>query len=115
MILNRRTLLLSVLFLLFVLAWIGTLYCPAQQQGGQKETFIPKDKDKPEIIAGAPQGIRQKIGIWVFVAWMWISIFMIIYFLRLKMKEADRLYRLQFFSAKKHLDEKPPNHYPKCS
>jgi hypothetical protein len=61
--------------------------------------FCPTE---PEKIVVGPQDIKQKTGILVFVAWMWISVFVIVYFLRLKIKEADRLYRLRFYSAKKN-------------
>jgi len=35
------------------------------------------------------------------VAWMWIAIFVLIYILRLKIREVDRLLKLRFLSAKK--------------
>ena len=97
---------LSFLFLgflfLFLLAWIGAPYCPAQQNTEQAVTSDTQEKQEPEQIIGAPQDIKQKTGIWVFVTWIWVSIFVLIYFLRLKIIEADRLYRIRFFSAKKN-------------
>jgi hypothetical protein len=96
----------SFLFLgflfLFLLAWIGAPYCPAQQDAEQAVTSDLQEKQEPEKIIGVPQDIKQKTGIWVFVVWMWVSILVPIYYLRLKIKEADRLYRLRFFSAKKN-------------
>jgi Na+/H+ antiporter NhaC len=91
----------AVLFFL-LLAWIGNPYCHAQQDGEQTVTSDPQEKEVPEKIVGAPQNIKQKTGIWVFVVWLWISVFVIIYFLRLKIEEVDRLYRLKYFSAKKN-------------
>lgn len=98
----RPSFLFLAFFFLFLFAWIGTPYCPAQQDAEQAVTSDPQEKQEPEKIIGAPQDIKQKTGVWVFFAWMWVSILVLIYFLRLKIKEADRLYRLRFFSAKKN-------------
>ena len=87
---------------MFLLAWIGAPYCPAQQDGEQAVTSDLPEKQEPEKIIGAPQDIKQKTGIWVFVVWMWVSILVLVYFLRWKIKEADRLYQLRYFSAKKN-------------
>jgi hypothetical protein len=101
MTMTRYLVLLSLFLFLFLLAWIGTPYCLAQQDAEQVVGSNSQDKQEPEKIIGAPQDIKQNTGIWVFVVWMWISIFVLVYFLRLKIKEADRLYRLRFFSVKK--------------
>ena len=98
----RPSFLLLGFLLLLLLAWIGAPYCPAQQDVEQTVTSDLQEKQEPEKIIGAPQDIKQKTGIWVFVVWMWVSILVLIYFLRWKIKEADRLYRLRFFSAKKN-------------
>ena len=51
-----------------------------------------------EKIVAAPQNIKEASRIYVFLGWMWISIAVLIYFLRLKIKEVDRLYEIKFFS-----------------
>jgi hypothetical protein len=99
---TRFPLLLVAFLFLLLLAWIGTPTCLGQQDAEQAEMSDPQEKQEPEKIVGAPQDARQKTGIWVFVVWMWISIIVVIYFLRLKIKEIDRLYSLRFFSAKKN-------------
>jgi hypothetical protein len=101
-ILRRPSFLLFIsCFLLIFLTWAGTSFCLGQQDAEPSMTSDPQEKEEPEKIVGAPQDIKQKMGIWVFVGWMWISVVVLIYFLRLKIKEADRLYSLRFFSAKK--------------
>ncbi len=90
------------LIFLFLLVWTATSFCHPLQGVEKKETILPQEEAKREKIIGAPQDIKQKTGIWVFVAWMWISVLVLIYFLRLKIREVDRLYRLRFFSAKKN-------------
>jgi len=84
------------------MSWVGSPELSARQVAGQTETSTLQEKTEPEKIVGAPQDIKQKTGILVFVAWIWVSVLVLIYFLRLKIKEADRLYRLRFFSAKKN-------------
>ena len=70
----------------------------------------PEPSEKPqtekeeiqEVIVPAPKDIKEAIGIYVFIGWMWLSIFVLIYVLRQKIKEVDRIYRLKFFSSDKN-------------
>ncbi|UCE42504.1 MAG: hypothetical protein JSV17_05980 [Candidatus Aminicenantes bacterium] len=101
MILKKPSFLFIVCFFLVFLAWVGTPICLSQQEAEQSVTSNPQEKQEPEKIIGAPQDAKQKMGIWVFVGWMWISVLVLIFFLRLKIKEVDRLCQLRFFSAKK--------------
>jgi len=99
---KARSSFFPVVFLfLLLLSLVGVTYCPAQQDAAKAVTKAPQEEQEPEKIVGAPQDVKQKTGIWVFVIWMWISVFVIIFFLRLKIKEVDRLYNLRYFSAKK--------------
>lgn len=102
MIRTKPCFLLVVFCFLFLILWLGTSICPAEQPVDQVQTVTPEEKEEPEKIIGAPQDIKQRTGILVFVIWMWISVFVLIYFLRLKIKEADRLYRFRFYSVKKN-------------
>jgi hypothetical protein len=54
-------------------------------------------KPQPEKIVGAPGNIKQRTAVYVFLGWMWGSIAVLVYFLRLKIKEADRLYYAGYF------------------
>jgi hypothetical protein len=101
MIKKKPSFFLAAFLFLFLLSWVGVSYCSFEQDVVQAQTSTHQEKEEPEKIVGAPQDAKQKTGILVFVAWMWISVFVIIYFLRLKIKEADRLHRLRFYSAKK--------------
>lgn len=98
---KRRGFFLFLLFLLFLLTWTGMSPCHSQQAVVEKDVNTPQMEAPSEKIVGAPQDIKQKTGIWVFVVWMWTAVFVLIYFIRLKIEESDRLYRLRFFSAKK--------------
>ncbi|NOR13347.1 MAG: hypothetical protein GQ545_08845 [Candidatus Aminicenantes bacterium] len=72
----------------------------AQPPQQQEEIQAAKD-DASEEIKPAPKDIKEAIGIYVFLGWIWISIFVLIYILCQKIKEADRIYRLKFFSSVK--------------
>jgi Na+/H+ antiporter NhaC len=93
--------LLIVLLFLLLMLWAGNSYCSPEQNEAQQQMKTPQEKKEPENIAGGPQGVKQKTDVGVFVAWMWISIISLVFFLRLKIKEIDRLYRIRFFSSEK--------------
>jgi len=59
---------------------------------------------KPAVEAAAPKEIhptfltpREKNGAYVFVGWIWRSIGVLLYVLRLKVKEADRVFLAGFY------------------
>lgn len=81
-------LVLVVFFLSFFILEFNFAQQAAQE--GQEQKIIP-----------SPQNIKESTGIYVFVAWMWIAIFVLVYILRLKIREVDRLLKLRFLSAKK--------------
>jgi quinol-cytochrome oxidoreductase complex cytochrome b subunit len=58
---------------------------------------------KPEAdkLIPSPANIKESTAIYVFLGWMWLSIVILVYFLRLKVKEVDRLYWTRFFSPEK--------------
>ena len=59
-----------------------------EAQVEQGKTIIPSPKD-----------IKEKTAIYVFVGWMWLSIIVLIFILRAKIREVDRLHRIKFFSS----------------
>ena len=73
----------------------------AQQVTQEEQNEKIQVKKNQEKIIPSPKNIKESTGIYVFVAWMWIAIFVLIYILRLKIREVDRLYMLQFLSIKK--------------
>ncbi len=99
----KKTVLLFGLLSLYLFMWVFVPPSLAQEEEGVKK----EDKEEiqatqePEKVVAAPLDIKESIGLWVFVVWMWISIAVLVYFLRLKIKETDRLYFLEFFSSDK--------------
>jgi len=68
---------------------------------------IPEEKNQEaqveqgKTIIPSPKDIKEKTAIYVFVGWMWLSIIVLIFILRAKIREADRLHRIKFFSNQK--------------
>lgn len=73
----------------------------AQQAAPEKQSQVAKIEKEQEKVVPSPKNIKESTSIYVFVGWMWLSICVLVYFLRLKIKEVDRLYRLDYFSGKK--------------
>jgi cytochrome c biogenesis factor len=89
---------LLVLAVFLALCFSLSDYCLAQQAAPQAKAKEAQAKPQPERVVAAPQNIRESSHIYVFVGWMWVSIAVLIYFLRLKVKESDRLYEIKYFS-----------------
>ena len=66
-------------------------------QHGQEDRV----EDDVEVIVPAPTDIKQTTAIYVFLGWIWLSIVILIFFLRLKIKEVDRLHGLGYFTKNK--------------
>lgn len=70
-----------------------------QSAGPKAEKAGPTSVEEvAEVIVPAPKNQKEAMGIYVFLAWIWLSIFVLIYILRLKVKEVDRIHQLKFFS-----------------
>ncbi len=64
-----------------------------------KATQAEEEKEPGKIIP-SPKNIKESTAIYVFLAWMWVAIFVLVYILVLKIKEVDRLHKIKFFSSK---------------
>lgn len=84
---------LAVLFLM-VSALFGGLMAQEPEQG------IPQVEDAGGKIHPGPKNVTEKVEICVFLAWVWGVIFLLIFVLRHKVKEMDRLYEIKYFSNK---------------
>jgi hypothetical protein len=98
---NNRTkkvfIFLAVLCVSFSLASFGSGLQVSPPAKGQEVQAKPQ----PEKIVAPPGNIKQRTAVYVFLGWMWGSIAVLVYFLRLKIKETDRLYYARFFSPDK--------------
>jgi hypothetical protein len=70
---------------------------PAAPAAPAAKKPIKKDVIRTEPIVPAFSGIKERTAVYVFYAWLWLSIVMLIYFLRLWIKEADRVYKAKYY------------------
>ena len=73
----------------------------AQQVAQEEKTEMAKEHESQDKIVSGPKDIKESTGIYVFVSWMWLAIVVLIYFLKLKIKEVDRLFEIRYLSGKK--------------
>jgi len=71
------------------------------QEIEQIQKTRPGENAAENMIVPAPKNIKEAIAIYVFLGWMWLSIFVLVYILRQKIKELDRIHKLKFFSSHK--------------
>jgi hypothetical protein len=67
-----------------------------------------KEVVRTEPIVPAFSGIKEQTAVYVFYAWLWLSIVILIYFLRLWIKEADRVYKAKYYEP----EESPLKDHP---
>jgi hypothetical protein len=90
-----------LLFILSGMICVNLILCAsawAQQPEPSVESQTLKEEMQQEI-KPAPKDIKEAVGIYVFLGWIWVSIFVLVFILLQKIKETDRIYRLKFFSS----------------
>lgn len=101
MMLGRKKFLVFLLLFAFFHSSFILKYDFGQQTGQAEKSKIKQVEENAEKIIPSPKDIKESTGIYVFLVWMWIAIFVLVYILRLKIKEADRLYQFRFLPSKK--------------
>lgn len=68
-----------------------------------QEAPVPNQQTEvqPEEVHSGPKDNKEKIAIYVFLGWLWISILVMIYYFRQKIKESDRLWTYNYYSSQK--------------
>ncbi len=93
---------LFAIFLLgFVFSFGRTGSSVVQRAPFFQQALGDQDESEVETIVPGPKDVKQATAIYVFLGWIWLSIGILIFFLRLKIKEVDRLHRLGIFSEDK--------------
>jgi len=73
---------------------------PAARQEAKPAAKPPAKKGeekRTEEIVPAYSDIKQRSAVIVFYVWLWLSIAVLAYFLRLWIKEADRVYKAKYY------------------
>ena len=80
-----------------ILAFLLVVYAVAMSVWSLQ---TPSQPEADKIIA-APQNIKESTAIYVFLGGIWLSVAVLTYLLRLKIKETDRLLEMGYFSSDK--------------
>ncbi len=71
---------------------------PVTEAAAVQVDVVPAEADQApaETIHPGPQNLKEKWAIGVFLAWMWFSIAVFVYLIRLQIREADRITELGY-------------------
>jgi hypothetical protein len=71
---------------------------PQAAPGGQtqEKQSVENAKGSDKIVP-AFRNIKERTAAYVFLGWIWVAVCVLIYILRQKVKEVDRLYKAKFF------------------
>jgi hypothetical protein len=109
-----------MLILTFAAAWL-LLPCMADASPAWGLSVFPQEDtsqaltgpgaQEPEVepVHPGPKDITERIAIYVFLGWLWLSILVLIYALRLKIRESDRLHDFAYFDTDKKTRSKGPD------
>ena len=67
-------------------------------------TTAPAEAAAPagqEVTAG-PRNPKEQMGLYVFMAWLWVAIIVLVFILRAKVREVDRLFEARYLTGEKH-------------
>ncbi len=97
---NRTEKVLLFLAVLFCCLSVSSLGFLQEVSPPVKSVEVQAKPQQGKIVAG-PRNIKERTAVYVFLGWMWGSVAILVYFLSLKIKEADRLYSSRFFFPSK--------------
>jgi|WetSurMetagenome_2_1015567.scaffolds.fasta_scaffold247186_3 hypothetical protein len=69
----------------------------APQPAPAKKPAKKAPEKRTETIVPAFSGIKEQTAVYVFYGWLWLSIVVLIYFVRLWVKESDRVYHAKYY------------------
>jgi len=81
---------------------------PVPKTGPQTVSKV-KAPSAPVTIHPAFADLKEKTGVIVFLAWLWLIVGILVWLLRMKIREADRVHALRFYPASKDAPQ-PPTH-----
>ena len=99
----------TVLVLILTLAVVLPAFLSAQNPAPAKTAAKVKAPPVPEIIHPAYASLKEKTAVLVFLAWLWLIVGILVWLLRMKIREADRVHGLKFYPAPKDAP-RPPSH-----
>jgi beta-lactamase regulating signal transducer with metallopeptidase domain len=79
----------------------------ATQAAPAKPAAKPKAPAEPVTIYPVYSSLKEKTAVLVFLAWLWVVVGILVWLLRMKIREADRVHGLKFYPAAKD-GSRPP-------
>jgi hypothetical protein len=75
---------------------------PPKDAPAAKASPSPNPATPSQEAVPGPRTPKERMGVYVFMAWLWVAIIVLVFILRAKVREADRLFETGYFR------EKPP-------
>ena len=102
---RRRAIAVLGIFLLGSLLTAGLTEARAQEapQASLKTAAPEPGQEKP----AGPRPPRERMAVYVILAWVWLSIAVLLGLLRLRVREADRVYRMGLTRAGEESPREP--------
>ncbi len=91
---------------LMIIILIPSVLQSVSFQGVTKQEVIKENKEESKEVQVGPQDIQEKTSVYFFLGWMWFSIGILVYFLRMKIKELDRLTSYGYQAGQGGIDDK---------
>lgn len=104
---TRRRILASALLALAFGAVLLPVTGLAFQEAPKPAAQAPAGEAKPVEVHPGFMSLREKNAAPAFLAWTWLTIGILLYFLRLKIREADRVFRTGLYGAPQGHQEPP--------
>lgn len=94
---RRRVIAAAAIFVLGALVAAGLLEARVQApaQASVKPAAAAPGQEKPAAVRPA----RERMAVYVVLAWVWLSIAVLLGFLRMRIREADRVHRMGLVRA----------------
>lgn len=88
---------MMVIFLMPAVSGLWAQASPPQSVPAPKASLSPNPAPPAQEVVPGPRTPKERMGVYVFMAWLWASIIVLIFILRAKVREADRLFEARYF------------------
>ena len=91
---------LMAVFLAPAVSGLGGQAWPPKSEAASKASLGASPAPPSKEVVPGPRSPKEQVGVYVFIAWLWVAIIVLIFILRAKVREADRLFRAGYFRDK---------------
>jgi hypothetical protein len=91
---GRRALVSAALMAAFVSILAAGVVEARSQDTPQAPIKPALEKAPGQALAAAPGNIKERASVYVLLAWLWLSLAVLLRLLRLKVREADRVFHM---------------------